>query len=143
MIDQGVHRARFRRVMLACLVSVAVCVVTAALCVTVLGISFSDALGIAGIALAIVGIPLNIYAAISPTEPPPIGLADQVGAPGQPVAQGRQLIVGDVPAEAAALQPRTALLDQFYVAMNRKGWGGEDDSAMMRLIEDLSDYVAE
>ena len=45
--------------------------------------------------------------------------------------------------EMGVVLPVTALLDQFYVAMNRKGWGGEDDSAMMRLIEDLSQYVAQ
>jgi 2-hydroxy-3-oxopropionate reductase len=45
--------------------------------------------------------------------------------------------------EMGVVLPMTALLDQFYVAMNRKGWGNEDDSAMMRLIEDLSEYVAQ
>jgi 2-hydroxy-3-oxopropionate reductase len=44
--------------------------------------------------------------------------------------------------EMGVVLPVTALLDQFYVAMNRKGWGGEDDSAMMRLIEDLSQHEA-
>jgi 2-hydroxy-3-oxopropionate reductase len=45
--------------------------------------------------------------------------------------------------EMGVVLPLTALLDQFYVAMNRKGWGDEDDSAMMRLIEDLSEYQIE
>jgi 2-hydroxy-3-oxopropionate reductase len=45
--------------------------------------------------------------------------------------------------EMGVVLPLTAMLDQFYIAMNRKGWGGEDDSAMMRLIEDLSEYQIE
>lgn len=40
--------------------------------------------------------------------------------------------------ESGIAMPITALLDQFFHAMMRKGWGGEDDTALMRLIEDLS-----
>lgn len=36
--------------------------------------------------------------------------------------------------------PVTALVDQMFLAMMRKGWGGEDDSALLRLIEDLSQH---
>jgi 2-hydroxy-3-oxopropionate reductase len=42
--------------------------------------------------------------------------------------------------EAGVALPVTALLDQLFLAMKRKGWGGEDDSALLRVIEDLSDH---
>lgn len=38
--------------------------------------------------------------------------------------------------------PLTAVVDQMYGAMKRKGWGKEDHSALIRIIEDLSDYEA-
>ncbi len=38
--------------------------------------------------------------------------------------------------------PLTAIVDQMYAAMKRKGWGKEDHSALIRVIEDLSDYEA-
>lgn len=41
---------------------------------------------------------------------------------------------------AGVALPLTALLDQLFLAMKRKGWGGEDDSALLRVIEDLSDH---
>ncbi|QYJ15886.1 2-hydroxy-3-oxopropionate reductase [Rubrobacter xylanophilus DSM 9941] len=34
--------------------------------------------------------------------------------------------------------PVTALVDQMLLAMKKKGWGGEDHSALLRVIEDLS-----
>ncbi|ABG05764.1 2-hydroxy-3-oxopropionate reductase [Rubrobacter xylanophilus DSM 9941] len=34
--------------------------------------------------------------------------------------------------------PVTAVVDQLLLAMRRKGWGGEDHSALLRIIEDLS-----
>lgn len=34
--------------------------------------------------------------------------------------------------------PHTALLEQLFQAMKRKGWGAEDHSALIRVIEDLS-----
>jgi 2-hydroxy-3-oxopropionate reductase len=36
--------------------------------------------------------------------------------------------------------PVTAIVDQMLLAMKRKGWGGEDHSALLRVIEDLSQY---
>lgn len=36
--------------------------------------------------------------------------------------------------------PFTALVDQMFQAMRQKGWGKEDHSALLRVIEDLSDY---
>lgn len=39
--------------------------------------------------------------------------------------------------------PMTASVDQLYLAMKRKGWGGEDHSGLLLLIEDLSDAKAE
>jgi 2-hydroxy-3-oxopropionate reductase len=34
--------------------------------------------------------------------------------------------------------PATAIVDQLLLAMRRKGWSGEDHSALLRIIEDLS-----
>lgn len=36
--------------------------------------------------------------------------------------------------------PVTALVDQMLLSMRRKGWGGEDHSALLRVIEDLSQH---
>ncbi|AHY46596.1 2-hydroxy-3-oxopropionate reductase [Rubrobacter radiotolerans] len=36
--------------------------------------------------------------------------------------------------------PVTALVDQMLLAMRQKGWGGEDHSALLRVIEDLSQH---
>jgi 2-hydroxy-3-oxopropionate reductase len=36
--------------------------------------------------------------------------------------------------------PVTALVDQMLLSMQRKGWGGEDHSALLRVIEDLSQH---
>jgi 2-hydroxy-3-oxopropionate reductase len=36
--------------------------------------------------------------------------------------------------------PVTALVDQMLLAMKKKGWGGEDHSALLRIIEDLSQH---
>jgi 2-hydroxy-3-oxopropionate reductase len=36
--------------------------------------------------------------------------------------------------------PVTALVDQMLLSMKRKGWGGEDHSALLRVIEDLSQH---
>ena len=36
--------------------------------------------------------------------------------------------------------PVTALVDQMLLAMKEKGWGGEDHSALLRVIEDLSGH---
>ena len=38
--------------------------------------------------------------------------------------------------------PLTAVVDQLFGTMKRKGWGGEDHSALLRLLEDLSDHRA-
>jgi len=40
--------------------------------------------------------------------------------------------------EYGLVLPFTALADQLYQAMRRKGWGKEDHSALLRVIEDLS-----
>lgn len=40
--------------------------------------------------------------------------------------------------EYGIVLPFTAVADQFYQAMKRKGWGKEDHSALIRVIEDLS-----
>lgn len=39
--------------------------------------------------------------------------------------------------------PLTAIVDQMYLAMKKKGWGKEDHSALLRVIEDLSAYQVE
>ena len=36
--------------------------------------------------------------------------------------------------------PVTAIVDQMLLSMTRKGWGGEDHSALLRVIEDLSQH---
>ncbi len=36
--------------------------------------------------------------------------------------------------------PVTAIVDQMLLAMKKKGWGGEDHSALLRVIEDLSQH---
>jgi 2-hydroxy-3-oxopropionate reductase len=36
--------------------------------------------------------------------------------------------------------PVTAIVDQMLLVMKRKGWGGEDHSALLRVIEDLSQH---
>jgi 2-hydroxy-3-oxopropionate reductase len=38
--------------------------------------------------------------------------------------------------------PNTAAVDQMLQTMKRKGWGGEDHSALLRVIEDLSGHEA-
>ncbi len=38
--------------------------------------------------------------------------------------------------------PVTAIVDQMLLSMKRKGWGGEDHSALLKVIEDLSQYEA-
>jgi len=36
--------------------------------------------------------------------------------------------------------PVTAIVDQMLLSMKKKGWGGEDHSALLRVIEDLSQH---
>lgn len=36
--------------------------------------------------------------------------------------------------------PVTAIVDQMLLTMRKKGWGGEDHSALLRVIEDLSQH---
>ena len=36
--------------------------------------------------------------------------------------------------------PVTAIVDQMLLSMRRKGWGGEDHSALLKVIEDLSGH---
>ena len=36
--------------------------------------------------------------------------------------------------------PLTAVVDQLFLMMKKKGWGGEDHSGLLRVIEDLSSY---
>jgi 2-hydroxy-3-oxopropionate reductase len=36
--------------------------------------------------------------------------------------------------------PVTAVVDQMLLSMRQKGWGGEDHSALLRIIEDLSQH---
>ncbi len=36
--------------------------------------------------------------------------------------------------------PLTAVVDQLFMAMGKKGWGAEDHSALLRVIEDLSNF---
>jgi 2-hydroxy-3-oxopropionate reductase len=40
--------------------------------------------------------------------------------------------------EYGVVLPVTAIVDQMLLSMRRKGWGGEDHSALLRVIEDLS-----
>jgi 2-hydroxy-3-oxopropionate reductase len=42
--------------------------------------------------------------------------------------------------EYGVVLPVTALVDQMLLAMMNKGWGGEDHSALLRVIEDLSHH---
>jgi 2-hydroxy-3-oxopropionate reductase len=43
--------------------------------------------------------------------------------------------------EYGVVLPVTALVDQLLLSMRRKGWGGEDHSALLRIIEDLSQHT--
>jgi 2-hydroxy-3-oxopropionate reductase len=43
--------------------------------------------------------------------------------------------------EYGVVLPVTAIVDQMLLAMRRKGWGGEDHSALLRIIEDLSQHT--
>ena len=36
--------------------------------------------------------------------------------------------------------PVTAIVDQMFLSMRQKGWGGEDHSALLRVIEELSEH---
>jgi len=36
--------------------------------------------------------------------------------------------------------PLTAVVDQLFLAMKQKGWGGDDHSGLLQVIEDLSNY---
>jgi 2-hydroxy-3-oxopropionate reductase len=40
--------------------------------------------------------------------------------------------------EYGVVLPVTAIVDQMLLAMRKKGWGGEDHSALLRVIEDVS-----
>jgi 2-hydroxy-3-oxopropionate reductase len=42
--------------------------------------------------------------------------------------------------EYGVVLPVTAIVDQMLLSMRRKGWGGEDHSALLRIIEDLSQH---
>ncbi len=42
--------------------------------------------------------------------------------------------------EYGVVLPVTAIVDQMLLTMQRKGWGGEDHSALLRVIEDLSQH---
>ncbi len=42
--------------------------------------------------------------------------------------------------EYGVVLPVTAIVDQMLLVMKRKGWGGEDHSALLRVIEDLSQH---
>jgi 2-hydroxy-3-oxopropionate reductase len=42
--------------------------------------------------------------------------------------------------EFGVAMPLTSVVDQLFLAMKRKGWGGEDHSGLLRVIEDLSDH---
>jgi 2-hydroxy-3-oxopropionate reductase len=45
--------------------------------------------------------------------------------------------------EYGVVLPVTAVVDQMLLAMKKKGWGGEDHSALLRVIEDLSQHTIE
>src|SRR5215208_576988 len=45
--------------------------------------------------------------------------------------------------EYGVVLPVTAVVDQMLLSMRRKGWGGEDHSALLRIIEDLSQHEIE
>lgn len=42
--------------------------------------------------------------------------------------------------EYGVVLPVTAVVDQMLLSMKKKGWGGEDHSALLRVIEDLSQH---
>ncbi|MCA1687938.1 MAG: 2-hydroxy-3-oxopropionate reductase [Actinobacteria bacterium] len=42
--------------------------------------------------------------------------------------------------EYGVVLPVTAIVDQMLLSMKRKGWGSEDHSALLRVIEDLSQH---
>src|ERR687893_919882 len=42
--------------------------------------------------------------------------------------------------EYGVVLPVTAIVDQMLLSMSRKGWGGEDHSALLRVIADLSQH---
>jgi 2-hydroxy-3-oxopropionate reductase len=42
--------------------------------------------------------------------------------------------------EYGVVLPVTSIVDQMLLSMRRKGWGGEDHSALLRIIEDLSQH---
>src|ERR687896_1010301 len=42
--------------------------------------------------------------------------------------------------EYGVVLPVTAIVDQMLLSMRKKGWGGEDHSALLRIIEDLSQH---
>jgi 2-hydroxy-3-oxopropionate reductase len=42
--------------------------------------------------------------------------------------------------EYGVVLPVTAIVDQMLLVMKKKGWGGEDHSALLRVIEDLSQH---
>jgi 2-hydroxy-3-oxopropionate reductase len=42
--------------------------------------------------------------------------------------------------EYGVVLPVTAIVDQMLLSMRKKGWGGEDHSALLRVIEDLSQH---
>jgi 2-hydroxy-3-oxopropionate reductase len=43
--------------------------------------------------------------------------------------------------EYGVVLPVTAIVDQMLLSMRRKGWGGEDHSALLRIIENLSQHT--
>ena len=42
--------------------------------------------------------------------------------------------------ESGVALPLTAVVDQMFLVLRNKGWAGEDHSALLRVIEDLSDH---
>lgn len=42
--------------------------------------------------------------------------------------------------EYGVVLPLTAVVDQMFLSMKKKGWGSEDHSALLRVIEDLAAY---
>ncbi|CAN5664219.1 MAG: 2-hydroxy-3-oxopropionate reductase [Actinomycetota bacterium] len=46
----------------------------------------------------------------------------------------------DAGREYGVALPVTAIVDQMFSAMKEKGWGGEDHSSLLRIIEDLSQH---
>jgi len=42
--------------------------------------------------------------------------------------------------EYGLVLPLTAVVDQLFLAMRRKGWGREDHSGLLLILEDLADY---